>query len=394
MSHGKNALDPVVIDNGSGILKVWTVSLLECVLNFVAPPQAGFADDDAPRSVFPTVVGRCGSRWVALHGMTDPKDAYVGSEAQQMRDLLTLRYPIERGIVTDWDGMEKIWHCVFHDELRVDPEERAVLMTDAPFTPAVNRERMTQIIFETFNVPSFFVSSTATLALYASGATDGFVVECGDGISTCIPFHDGHPILANGIRTDIAGAAITEHLTRILAEKGHYGHQKETVDRLKEELAFVALDYHTDLRAPFHCEEEYLLPGGEVVTIGEERFRCAEQLFAPSVVGKSELGIHECAYRSIMKCESAIRGNMFGHLVLAGGSTKLPGFVERMTKEFTELVPSTTKVNIVAPKDRQHSVWIGGAILAALPNFQPMWINKAEYDEVGPTIVHRNSQGF
>merc|ERR1712198_764374 len=136
-------------------------------------------------------------------------------------------------------------------------------------------------------------------------------------------------------------------------------------------------------------DKTYELPDGQVITIGNERFRTAEALFQPSFLGMESSGIHEVVYNCIMKCDVDIRKDLYANTVLSGGTTMYPGIADRMQKEITVLAPSTIKIKMIAPPERKYSVWIGGSILASLSTFQQMWITKDEYDEGGPGVVHR-----
>ena len=364
----------VVIDNGSGMCK------------------AGYAGEDSPISVFPSIVGQ---RHHSLMIGGEQKEVYVGDEAHAKRGMLSLKYPIDQGVVTDWDAMEKIWHHTFYNELRVSSEEYAVLLTEGPLNPKANREHMTQIMFERFHVPALYVSLQAVLSLYAYGRTTGCIFDCGDGVSHSVPVYEGFALPHAICHLDLTGRDLTEYMMHLLLERGYAmtgSSEREIFRDMKEKLTFIALDFHEAMRESTESsmyEMYYELPDGNVLLIENERFRCPEILFQPKLIGKEGLGVHDCIFQTVMACDIDIRCELLSNIVLSGGTTLFPGFADRLTKELTALVPSTMKVKVIAPPDRKYSVWIGGSTLASLSSFQHLWITRKEYDESGPSIVHQ-----
>jgi actin beta/gamma 1 len=188
----------VILDNGSGMCK------------------AGFAGEDAPAAVFPDIVGRPRNNIGIVHG-SGCKDEYIGDEAVKMMGVLNLEYPIKTGVVENWEDMEKVWHHCFYNELRIAPEEcEGVLMTEAPRNIRVNREKMVETMFETFNVNNIYVAIQAVMSLYSAGRTTGLVVDSGDGVTHTVPVFEGFSIPSAVEKMEIAGRVLTDHMERLL----------------------------------------------------------------------------------------------------------------------------------------------------------------------------------
>ncbi|KNC77354.1 hypothetical protein SARC_10181, partial [Sphaeroforma arctica JP610] len=368
-------LSPIVLDNGSGRVK------------------AGFADEELPSCIFPAVVGRIKHRrHLQSDLIANTKDVYVGNHAQAKRGILSLSYPIEHGVITSWEDIELIWEATFNDELRVDPSERPVLLTEAPYNPVANKHTMAQIMFETFQVPATFIAIQAVLSMYSTGKLTGIVLDSGDGVTHACPMYKGYLLPHSVLRMNLAGRDLTEYMMDLLTERGYFfttTAEREIVRDIKEKCCYVAYNFDDELVADKESGsvEEYTLPDGQVIGIGSECFRCPEALFQPSLLGLEMQGMHGLVNSSIFRSDVSIRAELFGNIVLSGGTTTILGLADRLHMEVSALAPNRGMVSVGTPPNQEFSVWQGGAALASLSSFTEQWITREEYDEYGDTIV-------
>ena len=362
----------IIIDNGTGYCK------------------AGFSGEEGPRAVFPSLIGRPKNPGIMVGA--EKRDFFVGLQAEEKRGILDLKYPIEHGIIQDWNDMEKIWDHTFTTELRVDPSEHNVMITEALMNPKINRVKMSQIMFETFNVPGLYIANSSVLSLYSAGKFTGITVDSGEGVTQFVPIFDGCSLPFSILKMDLSGRSVTKYLIKILEEVGislTTSFEKEIAKEIKEKTCYVALDFEQEKTN--YQEMEYEMPDGTVIKVKDQRFRAPEILFHPEMIGEEAGGIDQKCYDSINKSAIDLRKDLYQCIILSGGTTMFSGFPERLTKEIKNLAPEAMKnnVKVIAVPERKYSVWIGGSILSSISTFNSMWITRDEYNESGASIVHR-----
>lgn len=372
------ANQPVVIDNGSGVIK------------------AGFAGDQIPKCHFSSFIGR--PKHVRVMAGALEGDLFIGPKAEEYRGLLKIKYPMEHGVVTDWNDMERIWQYIYSskDQLNTFSEEHPVLLTEAPLNPRRNREKAAEVFFETFNAPALFVSMQAVLSLYATGRTTGVVLDCGDGVTHAVPIYEGFALPHSIMRTDLAGRDVTRYLQFLLRRGEGYPFkttaEHEIVRQIKENVCYLALNPQKEENSIDGGEKtRYTLPDGDVIDIGAAKYRAPELLFRPDLVGEEFEGLHEVLVFSVQKSDMDLRKTLYQNIVLSGGSTLFRGFGDRLLAEVKKVAPKDIKIRISAPQERLYSTWIGGSILASLDTFKKMWVSKKEFDDEGPRAISRKT---
>eukprot|EP01006_Ploeotia_vitrea_P057700 TRINITY_DN68199_c5_g8_i1.p1 TRINITY_DN68199_c5_g8~~TRINITY_DN68199_c5_g8_i1.p1 ORF type:complete len:382 (-),score=9.81 TRINITY_DN68199_c5_g8_i1:85-1080(-) len=320
---------------------------------------------------------------------------FVGQNAEKHRGLLKLSYPMQHGAVENWSDMEKVWQHLYQ-ELRILPEEHSVLLTEAPLTPAKNRERTAEIFFETFNAPALFFSVQAVLALYASGGTTGVVLDSGDGVTHCIPVCEGFTMPHAVTRIDLAGRDITENLQLQLRKAGYPFHTSaefEIIRTIKEKCCYVSFTpaKDADRKRSALDVQSFKLPDGDTIQLGVERFKAPEILFDPSQMGTEYMPVHEMLVTSIRKTDLDLRKQLYGSIYLSGGSTLFPGFGDRLLSEARKLSPKDIKLKIHAPPERKYTTWLGGSILTSLVAFKSMWVTAEQWKAEGGRVLHEKS---
>jgi len=321
-----------------------------------------------------------------------PEKMFVGREAMEHIEELRLLYPFDPRSSLQWDKATLLWDYLFTEALGVKPDQHPVLLTETPDMTKAGKLEMMEIFFEFFKVPSLYIANPCLMSLFATGSLTGCVVDVGNRLQI-LPVVEGFPIDIASYQLTKGVGDLTDHMARTLRDKGLRictAYDMDNVRRLKESLCYIALDYQAELNKPEQdVVATYKLDNGQEVSIGSERFSIPEAIFSPREIGLDVPGLSEQAFECIMKSPLDSRRKLLSNIVLAGGSTSLPGFTERLSNELWALVKNKMPVarqswiNVVRPEEQNLLPWRGASVYANLNHFEEQCIYKENFEEQG-----------
>jgi actin-related protein 2 len=374
---------PVVCDNGTGFVK------------------CGFAGDNFPAHIFPSILGRPILRSDEKVQNVALKDIMIGDECTAARDMLETSYPITNGIVQNWEDMIHLYNYTFFERLKINPTEHKIMLTEAAMNPKKNRQQLVECMFETFGFNGVHISIQAVLTLYAQGLLTGVVVDSGDGVTHIVPVYEGFALPQSIRRLDVAGRHLTEYLIRLLLLRGYAFNRTadfEVVREIKEKVCYVGYDLDLEKKLALETTtvvQSYTLPDGRIIKVGAERFEAPEALFNPALLDVDGKGLADLVFEVINSADINVRPELYKHIVLSGGSTMYPGLPSRLEKEIKALYlkhvakgnkeqAAKLRLRIEDPPRRKHMVFLGGSVLAdIMKDKEGFWMTKAEYEELG-----------
>ncbi|ETV72667.1 hypothetical protein H257_12412 [Aphanomyces astaci] len=391
-------LGAIVLDNGSGLVKV------------------GFSGEDTPRGTFQTTYGQPRNPdWLVSHnaGVKPDREYFVGKECHAIREHLDMVDPIQRGVITDWDAMEKVWDYTFEHEMRMNPEaiSMPVLCTSSSPTPKAQLEKTAQIMFESFKTTAFYSMQQCVLSLFASGRTRGLVLEAGHGSSHAVPIFEGYALPHATLHLGIGGYDITKHLELLLNRHGHalksfshcmFADMKES-HCFTPPLSILENDNNDATSINNHSPKPYELPDGTVISIHPDvRAKATDVLFHPIQLpddhpAKHAKSLPDLACQAISMCDKDLQKDLRAAVVLAGGTTMMPGLSHRLHQELQtklgesdiRIVPDYNSRERGYNTHRKMAAWIGGSMFASLPTFKDIQITRQEWEEYHESIIDR-----
>jgi actin-related protein len=354
--------DPVlVLDFGSGFVK------------------AGFAGNDAPSLIFPSVIGK--PRTKQAGGQA--QEPLVGEAAQTSPDVIQKR-PIDRGVIKSWNELHVIINYIYQT-LDLKSENNSVLIARPSGAETKQLEHLTEHFLETLHAPSVSFISSATLSLLSTGRVTGIIAECGYGVTNVVPIFESFGLEHARITSELGGCDVDAYLKTLLKKIGMTENDNAAVHEVKEQLCYVRPTPDQAESAPV----PYELPSGNRLEIGTERWQGAEVLFDPRLGGKECPGLSASISTAISRSDEFLRRELLQNVVISGGSTMFPGMAERVEHDVSESAQALARV--IAAPERKNGSWVGGSIFASTPVFDQFQIKKADWETQREKIFRQKS---
>lgn len=367
------------MDTGSGYLKV------------------GFSGEDSPRAVLPTAVATTVVEEEPSAGgdaaAQKKSQSFYGEEAV-MQASATITRPVQRGELQSQgpskDALESLWDHTFRTALGIEQEELPILLCD-PLPLGQNtyatRMWMAEIMFEKLKVKSLAIFNTAVLSLFSTGRTRGLVVESGEGLTQAVPVFEGYAIPHAIFKLEVAGQDITARLQQAMeSEPGSkYAPDARVMQALKEKVCCVAPDYRSAVKGGDSGDLEarsFELPDRNIIQVKDSVRRGAPEI----LFGDGDMeapSVQKICMEAIDTCDPDFRQDLIRSVVVAGGTSMLPGLAPRLRTEVAQLLPRELgiQVDVCVDSQRRYAAWIGGSMFASLSTFDQVAITKQEYEE-------------
>lgn len=382
----------IVIDNGSHSLKV------------------GFNAENAPRFLINSVVGKIKND--STNYMLDSDSIFIGNECYQNADFLNLNYPLTK-IEPDFNDLEEIWKYALFNKLKISPESHNIFLTENSISNIKNREKMAQIMFETFNVFNIHIEPQGSLSLFSTAKNTGLVIESDHLGTDIIPIYEKY-IVSNAVRhSNLGGLEMTKQFEKTLKSRLPFKTTTsctlETARIIKENyIKLLPENELTEILDPYQMNileinsnllkqnketfEYFTLPDGNKIEVGNERFIIPYSLFYPELIEKDEKGLDELIAESILNCDINIRKEMAMNIIIFGGNSLIENFAEVLKKQVEKRLGKQYQgiVKISGNKDRKYAVWTGSSVVCSNNNFQYVWVSKNDYEDFGISAFQRN----
>jgi len=306
--------------------------------------KSGVAGELAPRSIISSSVGRVSK--------TDNTFA--------TQDSLDFTFPMDQGIVTNWEDYVHLMHATFVGELGLNPRDRPLLLTTPVQTTRQHKEKLSEISFEEFHIPSMCTQLQPVMALFESGRISGTVIDSGETMTYSVSISRGICQTDSLKKMALAGRDVREVLKTMLLEKGYQTFDNYTIQNIKENYCYI------NTKLPKE-KVDYRLPDGKVISLDRERYLCGEILFNPFLV-KQNVAI-----------QSLINPNRDANVLLTGGCVLMPGFTQR----FVSHIPRDMEV--ITSSHTQIATWVGASMYA---KNNRQWVTIQDYQEIGSRAIH------